>query len=323
MNLKSVPFFTGMLLLAVLFSCKEIVDLPEEPNNRIIEYKVTNVQDTAIYGAIDEIEKSITVYIPFYYNLVVIDPEIKLSAGAKLQEPIDAIEVTRTDMVYKVRAADGNVASYKLKIVVQNAGDLYVKELSTTANIAVYYPNAQFVVYGNFFTKDPSVVDIWLVSKKNAKEFPIKYGVAHGGSSLDDKGIVSYSVNYDNLLPSLDSGLYDIKVKVFGQTAQSKFPVRISYKQPDIAMVGRDLKQGESFTYNVVPGTVLTGIKSVAVADEKGVFRNLILGEYTRTQLLLQVPGDFPTGEYLQLRIEFDNWTTVIKNFIIFKVSSK
>lgn len=322
MNLKSIPFSTGMLLLVVLFACKKTVELPAQPNNRILEYKITNVQDTAIYGAIDEIEKSITVYVPFYYNLVVIDPEIKLSAGAKLQEPIDAIEVTRTDVVYNVKASDGAVASYRLKIVVQNAGDLYVKELSTATSTAVFYPNSQFIVSGNFFTIDPAVVDTWLVAKNGGKETSIRYGTMNGGRIIEN-GEVSYNINYNILLPTLDSGLYDIKVKVFGQTAQSRYPVRISYKQPDIAMVGRDLKQGESFSYNVVPGTVLTGIKSVAVADDKGVFRNLIVGAYTRTQLLLEVPDDFPPGDYLQLRIEFDNWNTVMKNFIIFKVNPK
>lgn len=322
MNLKSIPFLTGMLLLTVLFACKKTMDLPAQPNNRILEYKVTNVQDTVIYGAIDEIEKSITVYVPFYYNLAVIDPEIKLSDGAKLQEPANAVEVNRTDVVYKVKATDGTIASYKLKIVVQNAGDLFIKELSSASSTAVFYPNALLNVSGNFFTNDGAVVDTWLVAKNGGKETSIRYGIL-GGGRIVENGEVIYTISYNTLLPTLDSGLYHIKVKVFGQTALSKFPIRISYKQPDIAMVGRELKQGESFSYNVVPGTVFTGIKSVAVADDKGVFRNLIIGPYTRTQLMLQVPEDFPPGDYLQLRIEFDSWNTLTKNFITFKVNPK
>lgn len=322
MNLKSIPFLTGTLLLMVLFACKKTMDLPAQPGNRILSYKVTNVQDTVIYGAIDETEKNITVYVPFYYNLAVIDPEIKLSDGAKLQEPVDAVEVTRTDVVYKVKAADGTIASYKLKIVVQNAGDLYVKELSTASIIAVFYPNAQFIVSGNFFTVDPALIDTRLVAKNGGKESSISYGTMGGGRNVEN-GQVAYNINYNTLLPTLDSGLYYIKVKVFGQSAQSRYPIRISYKQPDIALVSRELKQGESFSYNVMPGTVLTGIKSVALADDKGVFRNLILGAYTRTQLLLQVPDNFPPGDYQQLRIEFDGWNTLTKSFIIFKVNPK
>ena len=309
-------------MLMVLFACKKTMDLPAQPGNRILEYKVTNIQDTVIYGAIDEIEKSITVYVPFYYNLAVIDPEIKLSEGAKLQDPADAVEVTRTDVIYKVKSADGSIASYKLKIVVQNAGELYVKELSAATSISVFYPNTLFTVSGNFFTTDPAVVDTWLVAKNGGKETLIRYGTMSGGRNVEN-GAVVYAINYNTLLPTLDSGLYHVKVKVFGQNAQSTYPIRISYKQPDIAMVGRDLKQGESFSYNVVPGTVLTGIKSVAVADDKGVFRSLLVGAYTRTQLLLQVPDDFPPGDYQQLRIEFDGWNTLIKNFIIFKVTTK
>lgn len=323
MKLKSLPFLYFILVICTLIACKKTVGLPSEPQNKILEYKVTNIQDTVIYGAIDEVEKSITVYVPYYYNVAVIDPEIKLSAGAKLQYQPEAVEVERSDVVYQVKAANGAVTSYKLYIVLQQAAKLILNENSTSNVIAVYYPNNPIVLRGNFFTTNPEAANAYLVSKKDSKEVSINYGLAAIGKSLDANNQVLYSLNYQTLLPTIDSGLYQVKLKLFGQTAVSQYPIRISYKQPDFSTLGRELKQGESFSYNVVPGNVFTAVKSVALSDEHGIFRTLILESYTRTQLNIKVPEDFPIGNYLQMRVEFDTWNPVTKSISSFIVKSK
>lgn len=312
--------------IALLFACKKTIGLPEVPQNKILEYKVTNLQDTVIYGAIDDVEKSITVYIPFYYNLSVIDPAIKLSTGAALTEKIVPIEIDKQNVTYNVKGADGSNTSYKLNIVLQNPGKLKVKEVSTATSIKVYYPNDLIVISGNLFTADPSVVQTSLVSKTNNTEVSVNYGVVYsGGRTLETDGTVTYGLAYQTLRPTIDSGLYYIRIKVFGQTATSEYPVRVSYKQPDFLPLSRELKQGESFFYNVPQGTVLTSVKSVSLENKSGVFIPITIESYTRTQLNLKIPDDFPVGNYTgsRMKLEFDTWNPVIKYMTTFIVNPK
>src|SRR6186713_2843848 len=93
--------FTGSVLM--LCSCKKTIGLEPLPKNRMTSYKVTNLADTVIYGAIDNIENTITVYVPFYYGMSVIDPTITLDAGAKLSEEAEPVSVTDTTQTYTVK----------------------------------------------------------------------------------------------------------------------------------------------------------------------------------------------------------------------------
>jgi hypothetical protein len=324
MRPKLMPLIC-LSVLALFMACKKTIGLPETLQNKILEYKVTNLQDTVIYGAIDDIEKSITVYIPFYYNLSVIDPEIKLSSGATLAEKIAPVEVDKQDVVYNVKGTDGSTATYKLKVILQNPGKLKIKEASTATNTAVYYPNDLITINGNFYASDASVVQSFLVAKTGNTEIPVNYGTVYSSRNLESDGTVNYGLAYQTLRPTIDSGLYFIKVKVFGQTATSQYPVRISYKQPDFLPLSRELKQGESFYYNVPQGTVLTSVKSVSVEDKNGTFIPITIESYTRTQLNLKIPDSFPVGNYsgYRIKLEFDTWNPVTKYLTTFIVSAK
>jgi hypothetical protein len=324
MRPKSMPLIC-LSVIALFMACKKTIGLPETLQNKILEYKVTNLQDTVIYGAIDDMEKSITVYIPFYYNLSVIDPEIKLSSGATLAEKTAPVEVDKQDVVYNVRGTDGSTATYELKVVLQNPGKLKIKEASTATNTAVYYPNDLITISGNFYASDASVVQSFLVAKKGNTEIPVNYGTVYSSHNLESDGTVNYSLAYQTLRPTIDSGLYYIKVKVFGQTATSQYPVRISYKQPDFLPLSRELRQGESFYYNVPQGNVLTSVKSVSIEDKNGTFIPITIESYTRTQLNLKIPDNFPVGNYsgYRIKLEFDTWNPVTKYLTTFIVSAK
>ncbi len=64
-------------VIVTFFACTKTTGPDPLPQNRILSFKVVNLTDTVIYGAIDDIDNTITVYIPFYYGLTVIDPRIE------------------------------------------------------------------------------------------------------------------------------------------------------------------------------------------------------------------------------------------------------
>jgi hypothetical protein len=73
----------------LLTRCTKTEELALLPADKILEYKVTNLpNDEVIYGAIDNEANTITVYVPYYYGLLVIDPSITLSNGASIAEEI-------------------------------------------------------------------------------------------------------------------------------------------------------------------------------------------------------------------------------------------
>ncbi|HEX8021706.1 MAG TPA: hypothetical protein VF500_17285, partial [Mucilaginibacter sp.] len=111
-------------LITVLVACKKTIYPDPLPQNKILEYKVVNVQDTVIYGAVDNIENTITVYIPYYYGLTVIQPKITLDANATLTTSAEPVSVDNTGQTYTVKGGDGTTRTYKLNIVQQNTANL-------------------------------------------------------------------------------------------------------------------------------------------------------------------------------------------------------
>jgi len=98
--MKRIYSILSFLFLGLLLTrCTKTEELALLPADKILEYKVTNLpNDDVIYGAIDNEANTITVYLPYYYGLLVIDPTIKVANGASLTE-----EILKTDVYRKVR----------------------------------------------------------------------------------------------------------------------------------------------------------------------------------------------------------------------------
>ncbi|WP_286754682.1 MULTISPECIES: hypothetical protein [Sphingobacterium] len=116
--MKRIYSILSFLFLGLLLTrCTKTEELALLPADKIIEYKVTNLpNDEVIYGAIDNEKNVITVYLPYYYGLLVIDPTIKVANGASLTEEILPVKTDEKNQTYTVKSATGTTRTYSLKI---------------------------------------------------------------------------------------------------------------------------------------------------------------------------------------------------------------
>lgn len=118
----------------LLVCCKktEVIQYDRTSNNTILEYKVTNAADT-IFGAIDNVNNTISLYIPYYVGIDYIVPAIKIDKGAVLYDaaghvintdggilpvPVDTIGYT-----YTVMGSDSVKRTYTLFMEIAPAAD--------------------------------------------------------------------------------------------------------------------------------------------------------------------------------------------------------
>ncbi|WP_139275950.1 hypothetical protein [Sinomicrobium oceani] len=110
-------------------------------DNRILEYRIGNVNDDyTIYSAIDDSTGTITVYLPAYYELGVIQAEIKLPEGTTISPDADVpVPVFEEEpFVYEVTSAEGLKATYTVDIVIQQE-DFSLNELSRNPDSPVSF----------------------------------------------------------------------------------------------------------------------------------------------------------------------------------------
>lgn len=316
----------AVLALMTIVSCNKTEDLPARPQSSILSFAVTNLPDTTIYGAVDQTDRTITVYLPFYYNLNIIDPQIKVSEGARILEELLPVNVNDTTQLYSVKGKDSSVTVYQLKIYVQAPGVPFtLHELSTADSYYETWPGyGQFSMTGSFYTTNARLVDAWLVDKTGA-EHPLALNAisANGNAST---GAVQYYASSIPVPSTLDSGLYQVKAAVFGRTATMQYPVRVAYRQPDFGyFTTREVKQGDKFTLvaHVSSGKVFIGVKSFAMSADGVNWLPLIVESYNREEAVIKVPDNFPPGAYQRYRMEFDTWPPIVRSGSFTTITAK
>jgi hypothetical protein len=295
-RLKS--FSCAIFALAVLFGCKKTMELPHQSDSKIIAYKVP-VSDGSISGIIDETDKTITVYLPFYYNLDVIDPEIKLASGAKLSTEVLPVDVLDDKTTYTVTGADKSTVTYKLVIKMQQISPLKVNEVSTENKPVVWGIGYYMINFsGNFNTLDPTKIKIFLVGTDN-KETEMLYTTGYGPAAVNVlMGATEkvYSIGYVGVPQTLDPGLYKVRVKIQSLTTDLKYPVKLEYTLPQVDYVSIIAKQGDTFTIKS-SGPVFKDLKSVTI-KVAGQDVSLPVLDYTRTLATVKIPEIVPVGTY-------------------------
>jgi len=298
MKIKSTKLWIILAGFMGLSACKKTENLPPLPNNKIVAYRVP-VADGTILGAIDESDKTITVYLPFYYQLDVIDPEISLAEGARLQEEVGPVAVLDDAVSYTVIGADNSTATYKLHIVLQQIAPLVIQEVSSETNTVVWGIGANTLqLRGNFNTNDASKISAYLVDE-NGEETALIANTANGPASVTVAMVGTeklYTFGRIQVPQTLDPGLYKIRVKVQALTAETQYPIQLDYDRPRVDHHTINVKPGESFTIKT-SSNVLHEFQefSIAVNGEKVL---LPIESFTRTEAVIRVPADVPAGQY-------------------------
>ncbi|MBB6273318.1 hypothetical protein HDF26_003778 [Pedobacter cryoconitis] len=290
--MKHIPVLYLLLSLTGFAACKKTIAPPALSNSKILEYNVP-VSDGNIAGVIDETDHTITVYIPFYYELNVIDPKVKLADGATLKETVEPVDVLSDKTTYTVTGADKTSTTYKLVIKIQQVNPLVLQESSTATQTAQYGLNTSMSIIGNFYTTDPNKLKVSLISKTTSKETDMDKGSDFSINPIED----IYSLSGLIIPPAIDTGLYYIKVKKSGISTQSKYPVRLKYLQPYIVVItAGTFKQGDTFTIKA-GNSVFVNFTSFSV-NIKGQEVEFPIVSYSRTEAVIKVPETLATGSY-------------------------
>lgn len=305
-----------LITVATLAACKKTIGLDPLPANKITEFKVA-VSDGDIFGAIDETDKTITLYLPYYYELDVIEPVIKLSAGAKLSEDLAPVEVLNTQKTYTVIGADQSTSTYKLIIKLNQISPLVLTELSTaTATYTIAIGTYDIRVQGNFNVSDLKKIKAFLVDE-NDKEYELTPSLSLGTPGVSVamiSGVKTYTYGYLQVPQTLDAGTYKVRVKVQALTAEMKYPVKVVYGRPGINYGPVTVKQGETFKI-ASGGVVFNDFKEfyIMVNGQKTL---LSIVSYSRTEATIRVPDTVPPGVYTPTA-SFGTWPLSTLNWSV------
>jgi len=305
--------FTGSVLM--LCSCKKTIGLEPLPKNKMTEYKVSNLADTVIYGAIDNIENTITVYVPFYYAMSVIDPEIKLEPGAMLAEEPEPVSVSDTSYKYIVKGSDGSQRIYKLIIVERSSIPL---NLLWLAGIHDVTPGGGVNFIGDFASTSTSSLSVDFISRT-------------GGDTLhyDSNGQVKITLFTGNDYPhsyiligaipkNADSGYYDVRIRHLGREQVMGSPLHVSYLTPGISTIWSTITIAQGGQFSLLPagGSLFIDPVSAEANLNNTKYILTIQSSTTRSALVLKVPDNFPVGDHgnVPVTFRFGNWEPFVYN---------
>ncbi|MGC4232642.1 MAG: hypothetical protein QM594_06640 [Niabella sp.] len=241
-------FLLSAIILTLLAACTktEIVPVPELPQNRMLEYKIVSVPngEDPIYGAIDEADSTITVYLSEKHALLAMTPEITLPEGAKVSPEsgttvINLLSMMRKDSTisYKVTAADGATRNYTLHV--KPWQKTIVKEFTTNPDnpfILGIYPAYGGWGYGELkFTGDNFIIKnrvetiaVSLVSKEG-REISIPFGSEGVGEAnlVPTTTLVRLYPTQTEIIDQLvDGELYHVILYNYGDVVRLKNPIR-------------------------------------------------------------------------------------------------
>ncbi|WP_123921646.1 hypothetical protein [Flavobacterium piscis] len=234
-----MSFFTAFILFSLLTSCdneedrwtdvkgetiKEVVtDLDAK---RILSFKVTNPGESqALYSAVDNVKKTITVYLPSFYEYQYLETAITLPEKTTIS-PV-ATELlpvfSKTPVTYTTKASDGTTAVYTVKIVIQQP-EIILKELSTETEIFNIQAGSSLTVKGENFVPSYEVTKLFIVDAQGNKKFQLK-------QYNDGVDIASFYIMYS--FPTIENGLqtdtdYWLLMESYNVSKTMKYPFRIT-----------------------------------------------------------------------------------------------
>ena len=236
--LKTMLFFSSFTLFSLLTACsseedrwtdvkgetvKEIVTNLDA--KRIISFRVVNPGESqALYSAVDNVKKTITVYLPSFYEYQYLETAIALPEKTTITPAATELlpVFSKTPVTYTTKAADGTTAVYTVKIVIQQAA-LTLKELSTETTPFEIQQGSSVTVTGENFVPSYEVTKLFIVDKDGNKKLQLK-------QYNDGVDITSFYISYS--FGALETGLqtdtdYWLMMESYNITKTMKYPFRM------------------------------------------------------------------------------------------------
>jgi hypothetical protein len=224
------------LLLIVCGGCKDDVEnwidrkgetvydtLDELSGARILAYRIENVSEK-VYSAVDDSAHTITVYLPHYFKLSFIDPEITLPEGARISPDAEELVSVFSDtpFVYTVTSGDGDEAQYTVIPLVQQPA-IVLNELSTETNTASILFNRSIAISGKNFIPDFNVTKVYAIHENGTELLLGTY--TSGNERSVSMNFVPIAVTYKSTMDNIPAGLYWIEMRAYALTTRMKYPV--------------------------------------------------------------------------------------------------
>lgn len=281
------------LLVLAFSSCKKTEELPA-PKSKILSY-IVPLPSGDLQGVVDETDKTITVYIPLQAGLTFIQPQIKLSPGATINDTPKQISILDTQITYTVTGTDKSTTTYQLIIIVQQKTPLVVDELSTSDTAKVNI-GSQVTLTGNFERNLFDEVQFSLVGP-DGKETIFSKGSDYVSSELRADGKVYYTL-YRQMPLDMKTGIYKAKVKFLKLNLEMKKPVQLVYGPPGWLLGEKIVEQGGTFQIDRSYSSVFVNFREFSIVVN-GVKTLLNIQSYTLSQATIQIPETVPPGEYV------------------------
>ncbi|TDS07464.1 hypothetical protein [Sphingobacterium paludis] len=317
--MNKIYLFTLLLSIFWLSSCTKTEGLEPLPQDKITVFKVVNLPDeNVIYGAVDNQKNTITVYIPYYYSLLVIDPEIEVSNGAQIDGEIWPVLVEEKEKTYTVIAANGSKRTYTLIIESQNTPSFEAAWVSASTFSLRKAPFTSLVgIQGNFGHTNTAATGIILVNQETGERvtMPVLNSLKpdiQGFYVLINEG----NIDAHRIPADTKAGIYDVEVRNLNHVYQLKEPLNIRYVQPNphIPLAGVQVQKNADWKIGPALGTVFLNPKAAKVTLDNKDYP-LTIKSHSRTELVITFPDDLPVGTFPNVNItfEFEGWNTVSK----------
>lgn len=240
--LKAPLFFTAFILSGFLTSCSSEEDrwtdvkgdpttevITELDARRIISFRVMNPGESqAIYSAVNNLEKKITVYLPAYYEYQHLEVAIALPEKTTITPAAtELIPVfSETPITYTTKAADGTTAVYTVNVVIQQAA-LTLKEISDGTPEFVVSASSPVTIEGENIMPSYEITKLFVVDAQGNKKWQLK-------QYNDGLNIASYYAMYvfgnsaENPLTLQPDTDYWFMIESYNMSKKMEHPFRIT-----------------------------------------------------------------------------------------------
>lgn len=282
------------IIVLLTSACTKSNDPTPEPESKILAYTIP-LPENDIHGVVDDLEKTITVYIPLQYGLTFIEPKITLSTGASIKTTAQRVDIQDEKTTYEVTGSDKSVTTYKLIIVVQQKTPLVVEELSTD-DIAKISIGSSIAISGNFERTLFDEVKMTLIAA-DGKETVLSKGGEYVSSVIKKDGKVFYAI--DRQMPlDMQPGIYKVRVKFLKLEIEMKKPVELVFGRPGWLLGNKIVNQGETFIIERSYSAVFRNFTEFSIMVN-GVKTLLPIVSYTLSEAVILVPENVPPGDYI------------------------
>lgn len=237
---KTPLLFTAFALLSLLTSCNNEEErwtdvkgestteiITDRDARRIVSFKVTNPGETQpIYSAINNLDRTITVYLPSYYEYQYLEAAIALPEKTTISPAASELIPVfgKTPFLYTTKSADGSTAVYTVKIVIQQP-QLVLKELSTETSTYSVQAGGTLEIKGENFIPSYEVTKLFAVDAQGNKKWQFKqYNEGLDIFNFYIKYVFGSAVADITLEPNTD---YWIVMESYNLSVKMKYPIRI------------------------------------------------------------------------------------------------